>query len=116
MNCEECKGACCEYASVTIDEPENDEDFDEIRWLIAHENVIVYIDNENDWIVEFSTPCKFYHNEQNKCIKYDTRPIICKDHKVEDCVKNGEGNVEKITFYTWEDVEAYRKLTKNSRK
>ncbi|MBS3159957.1 YkgJ family cysteine cluster protein [Candidatus Woesearchaeota archaeon] len=112
INCEECHAACCKYASVVIDKPENDKDFDEIKWLIAHENVVVYIDQDDDWVVEFVTPCKFYDSKQNKCINYIERPLICKHHEIDECVMNGEGKVEKIVFKTWDDIENYKNLKK----
>jgi uncharacterized protein len=107
IHCKECKGDCCKYIAIEIDEPDTIEDFDEIRWFLAHKNVRVYKDNEGDWLVEFITPCKYLCEDTNSCKIYDKRPAICVDHGVDECSKNGDGEVEDILFETVEQVEEY---------
>ena len=105
-NCDECNGACCREICVEIDEPKTVEDWDEIRWMVAHENIAVYVDDEDDWLVEIQTNCSKL-DKDNKCIIYGKRPLICKDHKTETCVKNAEDEGEKLRFNTIEEVEAH---------
>ncbi len=58
ITCDNCPDStCCRDVTVEIDEPETLEEWDEIRWMVAHKNVAVYKDNEDDWVVEFNTPC-----------------------------------------------------------
>jgi Fe-S-cluster containining protein len=111
ITCEECDGKCCKDVAVEIDEPETQEDWDEIRWFLYHENIIVYKDNEGDWLIEFHTRCK-HLDENNKCMIYDKRPKTCREHDVESCQVNGEGNIGEIVFRTVEDLEKYLKEQK----
>ena len=107
--CSKCKGACCKYVTVQIDEPEEDIDFEEIKWFLAHENVTVYIDHDDDWCVEFKTPCKNL-NDKYQCDIYKGRPKVCAEHELEECEGNmGHEEYHKRLFSTFEDVEAYRK-------
>ena len=78
QTCIECRGKCCGYVSIEIDEPTNKEDMDDIRWYLMHKNVNVYIDEDRDWFVEFQTPCEGFDRE--RCEIYDDRPKICRDH------------------------------------
>jgi Fe-S-cluster containining protein len=108
VTCEDCKGKCCKYIAIETDIPDCLDDWDQIKWLLMHEGVSVYLDNEGDWVVEVTTRCKNL-GENNKCKIYDTRPDLCEDHEVETCVMNGTGKVEKILFKTAEDVDKYLK-------
>jgi len=104
--CEECDGKCCKYISVEIDPPKEKIDFEELKWYLCHEKVLVYIDEEGDWIVEFQTPCKF-QDENGRCKIYENRTQICRDYGLEECDENGEGEAEHIKFKTPEDIDAY---------
>jgi len=106
VTCEECNGECCRDVTVELDEPEDMEDWEDIRWMVAHKNVSVYLDNEGDWVIEFRTPC-MQLNDDNSCKIYDKRPHMCRQHTEETCVKNGEGEVHELRFDTMEEVEEY---------
>ena len=97
VTCDNCKAKCCKYIAVEIDTPETEDDFENIKWYLYHDNVIVYQDWEDSWLVEFRTPCK-YLSEENKCQVYDKRPKICKDHDIQNCVMNGNGEPEKVLY------------------
>ncbi|HIJ05426.1 MAG: hypothetical protein QT08_C0015G0022 [archaeon GW2011_AR17] len=106
ITCEECKGACCKEISVEIDTPLDLEDWDVIKWMVAHENVAVYQDHEDDWLVEFKTKCsKLDFN--NRCTIYKVRPKVCSEYPVDDCIMNADEPAEKIRFETMEEVEKY---------
>ena len=109
ITCDQCPdSACCRDVTVEIEEPETLEDWDEIRWMVAHKNVAVYVDNDDDWVVEFKTPCKKL-DDKGKCTIYHERPQMCKEHELESCVYNGEGTVEKMRFDTMAQVEEHIK-------
>ncbi len=102
---DKCNAFCCRYISVHIDTPRSKVDFDEIRWFVSHENVVVYKDEENDWLVEFVTPCKFLKN--NKCEIYEARPDVCREYDPDGCA-DSEKNIEmKIAFKKPTDVEKF---------
>lgn len=104
--CKGCPGLCCRYVAVELDEPEDAEDWDEIKWMLHHKNLTVYKDNDGDWLVEFKTDCKNL-DENGRCKIYDERPELCREHDPETCVRNGEGEVHVILFKTPEDVDKY---------
>jgi len=104
--CNECDGKCCKYVATELDEPKTKRDFDDLKWFLCHKNVLVYIDNEDEWIVEFQTICK-YLDEHNKCKIYEERPKICREHDVDDCDINGTGKPHKILFKELKDVDRY---------
>ena len=107
INCDNCPdSSCCKDVTVEIDDPEDFEDWDEIRWMVAHKNVSVYRDDEEDWLVEFKTPCDKL-DESGKCTVYDKRPKTCKEHPEANCVHNGEDDDDEIRFNTMEEVEKY---------
>ncbi len=109
ITCEECPDStCCRDVTVEIDEPDSLEDWDEFRWMVAHKNVAVYKDDEDDWVVEFKTPCENLE-EDGKCKVYYKRPRTCSKHSPETCVRNGEEDAEEIRFDTMEQVEEYVK-------
>jgi len=110
-NCDECDGECCKSIAIEIDEPETKEDWDEIRWFLCHKNVLVYKDNDGDWLVEYLTDCK-YLDENNKCKIYEKRPKTCREHDPESCQANGEGEIGNPVFKSVEDLEKYLKEQK----
>jgi len=83
QKCFYCMAGCCQDVVMEIDEPEDFEDFDNIRWYLYHKDVFVYIDEE-DWHVGFRTRCDAL-NADNSCGVYLKRPEICRDHSPKDC-------------------------------
>ena len=109
ITCDICPdSACCKDVTVEIDEPDTLEDWDEIRWMVAHDKVAVYMDQEDDWVVEFKTPCTNIDNK-GKCLVYGKRPKTCIEHPLDSCIYNGEGKVEQIRFETMDQVEEHVK-------
>ena len=98
---------CCEYMALEIDRPVSAKDFDQIRWYLLHKNVWVYVDDENDWHVQFNTPCEKL--ELQRCSYYEGRPQICRDYEPMDCVRYGEGEAEKFLFKNETDLFRYLK-------
>ena len=108
--CAGCPALCCRYISLEIDKPTTKKDWDNILWYLYHENVIIYVDQENDWMIEFQTKCKNLGTD-NKCMIYSTRPQICRDFKAEDCEFHNEGSPYKLIFKNSEELTQY--LEKN---
>jgi len=38
-----CKGLCCRYFAFPIETPEDWDDYDDIRWYLAHKNISVFV-------------------------------------------------------------------------
>jgi hypothetical protein len=112
-NCNNCGAKCCKYVVIELDIPEKAEDFEEIKWFVAHENVQVFIEEDGAWNVEFITPCK-YLTKENLCSIHEDfvknpkvkRSNICKEFSTEDCPHHNEYN-EIFSFKKIEDVEEY---------
>lgn len=98
---------CCHHVSLQIDTPEDDTDFDNIRWYLLHENVKVFVDG-GDWYLEFATPCAKLSEEG--CIIYENRPSICADYDPENCERHGE--YWDVLLENEDDLKSYLSNTK----
>lgn len=78
MDCLSCGQKCCRNVSIEMDLPQARADFDTFLWLLAHKNIVVYVDN-GVWHVEFKSDCEKL-GPDGKCSIYDTRPQICRDY------------------------------------
>ncbi len=106
--CGLCLADCCKEVAVSINSPKTKKDWDEIKWLVAHKNIQVFKDFENDWLVEFFTPCEKL-DTKNRCTIYKKRPYICKNHPADNCIKTDPDKYYKVLFKNFEDVEKYLK-------
>lgn len=103
-NCKKC-GMCCKYVALEIDCPEDLDDFENIKWYVAHKNVNVFVNEDNEWHIEFITPCA-YLGQDNLCGVYGKRPQICRDYSADSCLAQNNYS-EKYTFKTIDDVKRY---------
>lgn len=106
--CDNCD-LCCKYITLEIDKPINKTDYNNIIWQLLHENVNVFIDHDNDWYVEFITPCLALDKKTKLCTIYKDRPKICRDYVQTDCVKYNNEPAEKIYFKNAESFKKYLK-------
>lgn len=108
-HCSECGARCCRYVATEIDKPTCKRDFDNLRWYLLHQNVHVFITPENDWYLEFETPCSAL-GDCGKCLNYGTRPRICREHgeeTVTECEFLGEKSPYKMRFSTSGEFERW---------
>ena len=49
--CDFCTGKCCRYFSLPIDTPHSWDDFDSIRWYLAHGQTLVYVVKEQWYLL-----------------------------------------------------------------
>jgi len=85
--CPSCAGLCCRYVALPIETPEDREDYDDIRWYLAHEGFSIFVD-EGEWYVNIASKCKYLNND-NMCNIYLTRPKICREYKDNNCDYHG---------------------------
>ncbi len=113
IDCSACNAECCRYVATEIDEPVDSNDIDNIRWYLMHENVNVFIDHDDNWYIEFITPCR-HIGKDNKCLIYDKRPAICSAHGVDDgiCEFHGGEPAYKKCFTNETEFEKYIKKRK----
>ena len=103
--CAECGGLCCRYFTVLLDDPEDADDYDELRWFLAHENNYIYID-EDQWHLNVVARCRFLGRD-SRCTIYNHRPDTCRDFGLKgECEFTGELDFQH-EFRTVGDLEAY---------
>lgn len=82
--CDYCTNTtCCTYITQELDTPRSMEDFDTMLWQVSHENIQVYKD-EGDWYLLVNNRCRHILKD-GRCGIYDVRPQICREHSNEDC-------------------------------
>ncbi len=81
--CEQCVALCCRYFALELDPPENARDYDNIRWYLMHENVVVFIE-DGHWFLGILNKCKNLLPD-NRCGIYETRPRICREFTTDNC-------------------------------
>ena len=103
--CDRCTALCCRYFALEIDEPETSEDFDDIRWYLAHENVHIFIEDD-EWYLSVQTRCQ-YLQDDNRCGIYEDRPKMCREYTTDNCdYYIGQYDFQQY-FTKPEELEAY---------
>ena len=102
--CDHCVGKCCRYFSLPIKDPETWDDFDELRWFLAHGRTVVYLE-KGTWYLLVMEKCR-YLTDQNRCAIYEHRPQICDDYESDNCEYDSDWSFEKV-FEAPEQVEEY---------
>ena len=69
MDCKKC-GNCCNHIALEIDAPKWKEDYNHILWYLLHENVRVFIE-DNEWYLEFLTRCKAFDKNNDGTLTED---------------------------------------------
>lgn len=107
--CDVCAALCCRYIALPIDNPETLRDYDDIRWYLAHENIVVFTEDDQ-WFVGILNKCKHLQPD-NRCGIYFTRPRICRKYSTDNCdYHGGEYNFDKF-FNSAEQLWQYAKKT-----
>jgi uncharacterized protein len=108
--CDHCYAKCCRYFALAIDTPEEQRDFDFIRWYLLHDRATVFVDDDS-WYLLVHTTCKHLRSD-NRCGIYETRPQICRDYTTDACEFDDDGVYDKY-FETAEQVVEYVEATLN---
>jgi Fe-S-cluster containining protein len=98
---------CCTYITQELDTPRSMEDFDTLLWQISHENIQVYKD-EGDWYLLVNNRCRHILKD-GRCGIYDVRPQICREHSNEDCEFNTPASDDDfdLFFPDYESLDRY---------
>lgn len=102
--CDHCVGKCCRYFCLEIDTPTTWDDYDSIRWYLAHGQTLVYVDDAKWHLVVF-TKCQ-YLRADNRCGIYHNRPRICRDYSEAECEYEVDWQFDKV-FETPEQIWEY---------
>ena len=104
--CVRCKAMCCQYFCFEIDEPDDYEEFEDIRWYLCHEGVSVHVDGDDDWFIQIENRCNKL-GDDHRCTIYDDRPLLCRNYEHENCEDSGLGYGYQEEFKTPEQLDAY---------
>jgi len=111
--CDRCTALCCRYFALEIDEPDTAEDYDDIRWYLAHENVHIFIEDD-EWYLSVQTRCQHLQDD-NRCGIYEDRPKICREYTTENCdYYTGQYDFQQY-FTKPEELEAYAQIVLGSK-
>lgn len=89
---------CCTYVATEVGEPESNKEYDEILWFLYHRNVCIFIDWDEDWYIQFNTPCDKL-TPTGLCSVYEERPFICADYDWQECERNFDGDPAHRWFF-----------------
>lgn len=110
--CHTCNGMCCRYLALPIEKPTTKDDFEDIRWYLAHHGTSIFVE-DGDWYIQVDNHCR-HLTKKNLCNIYDHRPRICRDYKLEDCEMSGGDYQYDLHLKSMADLEKY--LAKRKRK
>ncbi len=103
--CTQCAALCCRYFALPIDNPETRREYEDIRWYLCHENVVVFIE-KSQWYVGILNRCKHLMDD-NRCGIYETRPTICRGYSTDNCDYHGGEYDYKQLFTSAEQLREY---------
>ncbi|MFW6163674.1 MAG: YkgJ family cysteine cluster protein [Planctomycetota bacterium] len=104
--CDTCGGQCCRYFALQIDEPTTERDFDDLRWYLCHEGVVVFVE-DGDWYLEVQNRCR-HLDARNRCRLYRNRPAICREHSTKDCEGRDDCELDREhEFHSDEEIAAF---------
>ena len=105
--CDYCVGKCCRYFSLPIETPATWDDYDAIRWYLAHGQTMIYVD-KGTWYLLVMSRCG-YLQADNRCGIYHDRPKICREYTTDDCEYDTDWSFERMferPEQIWEYAEA----------
>lgn len=102
--CDSCQAKCCNYFALEVDTPESIDDFENLRWYLAHGGAVVYVES-GLWHLHIENRCN--HLDTNfRCMIYEKRPKICRMHEPVNC-EFGEPWGYDIKFTCIDELEVY---------
>ncbi len=103
--CKKCAGLCCRYLALPIETPTDKDDFDDIRWYLAHEGISIFVE-EGEWYINIANRCK-HLTKENRCDIYETRPRICRGYQDETCDYHSGDYGYEMFFTSTEELNEY---------
>src|SRR5262245_18183705 len=112
--CDRCSALCCRYFALPLDNPTTVRDYDNIRWYLLHENVVVFIE-KRQWYIGFASKCKHLLPD-NRCGIIHQRPRVCREYTTDNCDYHG-GDYEFYKLFTSaEQLREYAEKRLNARR
>ena len=91
--CDHCTGKCCRYFSLPIETPTTWDDYDSIRWYLAHDRTLIYVE-KGTWYLLVMSRCN-YLTADNRCGIYFNRPKICREYTTTNCEYDSDWSFDK---------------------
>ncbi len=109
--CTKCTGLCCRYFALPLDTPEDWDDYDDIRWYLAHKDITIFVE-DGDWYLNVINKCRYLSEKDYKCGKYDLRPRICRGYETETCdhISDDYDYDYEMNFTSDMQMEEYMKI------
>jgi len=89
---------------VGIPAPKSVDDWDEVRWWLAHEDIMVTHDDDG-WMLHVRTRCQNLKAD-NSCAVYPDHMLCCQAYDPDDCEYTGEVPFD-VKLLTQEDLADY---------
>lgn len=105
--CKKCDSTCCKYITIELETPQKIDDFENIRWYLAHRNIKIIVEEDGSWWIKFITDCEKL-DKNNLCKIYKNRPKPCKEFSIKQCPLYTENN-SLIEFETIKEIDDYIK-------
>lgn len=108
LKCDRCLPAkCCSAVAMEIDKPTALEDYENLLWYVAHDNIHLFIEGKS-WFMNIISRCDFLGLD-NRCMGYERRPQICRDYSLDDCEFDTpiEDLGYEAYFENFDQLEAY---------
>jgi len=112
--CDKCVALCCRYFALPIDNPTTLRDYDNIRWYLIHENVVVFV-TDKQWYIGVMTKCKHLQAD-HRCGIYDVRPRICREFSTDNCDYHGDEYEFELLFTSADQLVQYAEKTLSKKK
>ena len=106
--CKKCSAMCCKYIALEIDTPESRDEYENIRWYLAHHGVSVFVEKKK-WYVSFAGECR-HIDKNNMCSIYEKRPKICRKYTTEGCDRTSNEYDYQYHFTDDKQMEEYMKV------
>lgn len=103
--CDKCAALCCRYIALPLDNPKTAKDYDNIRWFLLHENIVVFVEKKQ-WYIGVFARCKQLQAD-NRCGIYHTRPRICRGYDTDNCDYHGGDYDYQHLFTSAEQLREY---------
>lgn len=103
--CRKCEARCCRYFALELDTPRNKDDFENIRWYLAHRGAEVFVERRK-WFLEVKTRCR-YLTKDHRCKIYEKRPQVCRDYDRKTCEFTPFDFEHDLVFKNLRDFDKY---------
>ncbi len=105
--CDQCVALCCRYFAFQIEKPATRRDFEDLRWYLLHEDVLLFVE-EGDWYIQINRKCSAL-TADNRCGVYENRPSICREYKTDGCDWHADEYDYQHMFTEPAQLEAFAK-------